>query len=234
MYMKRIGIIVAMQEELEEIKEYVEDINEKEIRHITFIEGKVEEKNVVLVQCGIGKVNAAMVTQALIDSYNIEYIVNIGVAGALNPMLNIGDVVIADKLIQHDFDITAFGHSKGYITGVGDFIQTDENLKNKLEKLNHNNKDNDYKIKLGIIASGDIFCTDIEMKNKIYSKFDADCVEMEGAAIAQVCYLNEIPFVVMRSISDSPNGKNAITFDKFLKIASKRIANLLVESIKEN
>ena len=157
MYMKRIGIIVAMQEELEEIKEYVEDINEKEIRHITFIEGKVEEKNVVLVQCGIGKVNAAMVTQALIDSYNIEYIVNIGVAGALTPMLNIGDVVIADKLIQHDFDITAFGHSKGYITGVGDFIQTDENLKNKLEKLNHNNKDNDYKIKLGIIASGDIF-----------------------------------------------------------------------------
>ena len=234
MYMKRIGIIVAMQEELEEIKEYVEDINEKEIRHITFIEGKLDEKNVVLVQCGIGKVNAAMVTQALIDSYNIEYIVNIGVAGALNPMLNIGDVVIADKLIQHDFDITAFGHSKGYITGVGDFIQTDENLKNKLEKLNHNNKDNDYKIKLGIIASGDIFCTDIEMKNKIYSKFDADCVEMEGAAIAQVCYLNEIPFVVMRSISDSPNGKNAITFDKFLKIASKRIANLLVEFIKEN
>ena len=230
MYMKRIGIIVAMQEELEEIKEYVEDINEKEIRHITFIEGKVEEKNVVLVQCGIGKVNAAMVTQALIDSYNIEYIVNIGVAGALNPMLNIGDVVIADKLIQHDFDITAFGHSKGYITGVGDFIQTDENLRNKLEKLNHNNKDNEYKIKLGIIASGDIFCTDIEMKNKIYSKFDADCVEMEGAAIAQVCYLNEIPFVVMRSISDSPNGKNAITFDKFLK----RIANLLVEFIKEN
>lgn len=234
MYMKRIGIIVAMQEELEEIKEYVEDINEKEIRHITFIEGKVEEKNVVLVQCGIGKVNAAMVTQALIDSYNIEYIVNIGVAGALNPMLNIGDVVIADKLIQHDFDITAFGHSKGYITGVGDFIQTDENLRNKLEKLNHNNKDNKYKIKSGIIASGDIFCTDIEMKNKIYSKFDADCVEMEGAAIAQVCYLNEIPFVVMRSISDSPNGKNAITFDKFLKIASKRIANLLVEFIKEN
>lgn len=234
MYMKRIGIIVAMQEELEEIKEYVEDINEKEIKHITFIEGKVEEKNVVLVQCGIGKVNAAMVTQALIDSYNIEYIVNIGVAGALNPMLNIGDVVIADKLIQHDFDITAFGHSKGYITGVGDFIQTDENLRNKLEKLNHNNKDNEYKIKLGIIASGDIFCTDIEMKNKIYSKFDADCVEMEGAAIAQVCYLNEIPFVVMRSISDSPNGKNAITFDKFLKIASKRIANLLVEFIKES
>ena len=235
MYMKRIGIIVAMQEELVFAKgPKAEDINEKEIRHITFIEGKVEEKNVVLVQCGIGKVNAAMVTQALIDSYSIEYIVNIGVAGALNPMLNIGDVVIADKLIQHDFDITAFGHSKGYITGVGDFIQTDENLRNKLEKLNHNNKDNDYKIKLGIIASGDIFCTDIEMKNKIYSKFDADCVEMEGAAIAQVCYLNEIPFVVMRSISDSPNGKNAITFDKFLKIASKRIANLLVEFIKEN
>ena len=233
--MKRIGIIVAMQEELEEIKEYVKDINETEIKHITFIEGKIEEKNIVLVQCGIGKVNAAMVTQALIDSYNIEYIVNIGVAGALNPMLNIGDVVIADKLIQHDFDITAFGHSKGYITGVGNYIETDKTLRNQIKKLiTKIDATNEYKIKFGTIASGDIFCTDITMKEKIYTKFNADCVEMEGAAIAQVCYLNEIPFIVMRSISDSPNGKNEITFDKFLKIASKRIAKILNLFIENN
>ena len=232
MYMKRIGIIVAMQEELEEIKEYVEDINEKEIRHITFIEGKVEEKNVVLVQCGIGKVNAAMVTQALIDSYNIEYIVNIGVAGALNPMLNIGDVVIADKLIQHDFDITAFGHDKGYITGVGDYISSDSQLIEKIKNSINNIANEEYKIKVGIIASGDIFCTEVEMKDKIYAKFNADCVEMEGAAIAQVCYLDKIPFIIIRSISDSPNGKNAIVFDEFVKLAAKRCAEILLEFFK--
>ncbi len=232
--MKNIGIIVAMQEELEEIKKYVEEPQEKEIKHITFIEGKIAGKKVVLVQCGIGKVNSAMATQILIDYFDIEYVVNIGVAGALNPFINIGDVIIADKLIQHDFDITAFGHSKGYITGVGDFIYSDKTLVNKIQKLSDNNKNREYKIEIGTIASGDIFCTDISMKNKIYAKFNADCVEMEGAAIAQVCYLNKIPFIVMRSISDSPNGENEITFNEFLEIASKRIAELLYEYIKSN
>lgn len=233
--MKRIGIIIAMQEELEEMQKYIKESKEKEIKHITYIEGKIGEKNVVIVQCGIGKVNAAMVTQELIDTYNIEYIVNIGVAGALNPMLNIGDVIIANKLIQHDFDITAFGHSKGYITGVGDYIETDKTLTSKIEKLvTKIDTTNEYKIKFGTIASGDIFCTDVSMKEKIYSKFNADCVEMEGAAIAQVCYLNEIPFIVMRSISDSPNGENEIAFDKFLKIASKRIAKILNLFIENN
>ena len=93
-------------------------------------------------------------------------------------------------------------------------------------------KEKDYKIKKGIIATGDIFCTDIEMKNKIFSKFDADCVEMEGAAIAQVCYLDKIPFIVIRSISDSPNGNNEIDFDKFVELASKRCANILREFLK--
>mgnify|MGYP003379016613 CR=1 FL=1 len=207
--MKNIGIIVAMQEELEEIKKYVEEPQEKEIKHITFIEGKIAGKKVVLVQCGIGKVNSAMATQILIDYFDIEYVVNIGVAGALNPFINIGDVIIADKLIQHDFDITAFGHSKGYITGVGDFIYSDKTLVNKIQKLSDNNKNREYKIEIGTIASGDIFCTDISMKNKI-------------------------PFIVMRSISDSPNGENEITFNEFLEIASKRIAELLYEYIKSN
>lgn len=94
-------------------------------------------------------------------------------------------------------------------------------------------KEKDYKIKKGIIATGDIFCTDIEMKNKIFSKFDADCVEMEGAAIAQVCYLDNIPFIVIRSISDSPNGNNAIVFDEFVKLASKRCAEILKEFLKK-
>ena len=222
-----------MEEELEEIKNVMSDFKEKEISKLEFIEGKIEAKEVVLVQCGIGKVNAARVTQVLIDNFKIEYIINVGAAGALNPMLNIGDIVIGEKLIQHDFDITAFGHTKGYITGVGDYIQGDMELVEKFKRIVDNQNDKTYQIKIGNIASGDIFCTDIYMKNKIYSKFDADCVEMEGAAIAQVCYLDNIPFIVIRSISDSPNGNNAIVFDEFVKLASKRCAKILKSFFSE-
>ena len=232
--MKKIGIIVAMQEELEEIKNIMKNISKKEINNLTFLDGKIEEKNIVLVQCGIGKVNAARVTQILLDNFEIECVINLGAAGALNPMLEIGDIVIGEKLVQHDFDITAFGHTKGYITGVGDFISSSNEMINKIKKSVNNINDRTYKIKVGNIASGDIFCTDIEMKNKIYTKFDADCVEMEGAAIGQVCYLDKIPFIVIRSISDSPNGKNAVVFDEFVKLASKRCAKILREYMRNS
>ena len=208
------------------------NIEEKEIYGLTFKTGQIEKNKVVVVKCGVGKVNAARVTQILIDTFNVKSVINVGAAGALNPFLNIGDIVIGEKLIQHDFDITAFDHDKGYITGVGDYIYSDSKLIEKFENAANNLKEKDYKIKKGIIATGDIFCTDIEMKNKIFSKFDADCVEMEGAAIAQVCYLDKIPFIVIRSISDSPNGNNEIDFDKFVELASKRCANILREFLK--
>ena len=230
--MSKIGIIVAMEEELESILDIMDNIEEKEIYGLTFKTGQIEKNKIVVVKCGVGKVNAARVTQILIDTFNVKSVINVGAAGALNPFLNIGDIVIGEKLIQHDFDITAFDHDKGYITGVGDYIYSDSKLIEKFENAANNLKEKDYKIKKGIIATGDIFCTDIEMKNKIYSKFDADCVEMEGAAIAQVCYLDKIPFIVIRSISDSPNGNNEIDFDKFVELASKRCANILREFLK--
>lgn len=225
--MNNVGIIVAMQEELDEILKIMKDIEEKEYYGISFIKGKIANKKVVVVKSGVGKVNAARTTQILIDKLNVESVINVGSAGALNPFLDIGDIVIGDKLIQHDFDITAFDHDKGYITGVGDYIYSDSELVEKLQNIANNLKNETYKIKTGVIASGDIFCTEITMKNKIYSKFNAECVEMEGAAIAQVCYLDKIPFVVIRSISDSPNGNNAIVFDEFVKLASKRCADIL-------
>lgn len=231
--MTKVGIIVAMEEEEEAILNVMSDIEEKEIYRIIFKNGKIGNTNVVVVKSGVGKVNAARVTQILIDKLNVDYIINVGSAGALNPFLNIGDIVIGEKLIQHDFDITAFNHSKGYITGVGDYISSDKNLVDKVKNSIKAINNEDYKIINGIIASGDIFCTDVAMKDKIYSKFNADCVEMEGAAIAQVCYLDNIPFIVIRSISDSPNGNNAMVFDEFLKLASKRCANILVELFKK-
>ncbi len=230
--MNKIGIIVAMEEELEAVLNIMNNIEQKEIYGVNVQIGKIEQKEVVVVKSGVGKVNAARVTQILIDKLNVKSIINIGSAGALNPFLNIGDIVIGEKLIQHDFDITAFDHDKGYITGVGDYIYSNIELIEKFKKVANNLKEKDYKIKTGIIATGDIFCTDIEMKNKIYSKFDADCVEMEGAAIAQVCYLDKIPFIVIRSISDSPNGNNEIDFDKYVELASKRCANILKEFLK--
>ena len=230
--MSKIGIIVAMEEELESILDITDNIEEKEIYGLNFKTGQIEKNKVVIVKCGVGKVNAARVTQILIDTFNVKSVINVGAAGALNPFLNIGDIVIGEKLIQHDFDITAFDHDKGYITGVGDYIYSDSELIEKFENAANNLQEKDYKIKKGIIATGDIFCTDIEMKNKIFSKFDADCVEMEGAAIAQVCYLDKIPFIVIRSISDSPNGNNEIDFDKFVELASKRCANILREFLK--
>lgn len=230
--MNKIGIIVAMEEELEAVLNIMNNIEQKEIYGVNVQIGKIEQKEVVVVKSGVGKVNAARVTQILIDKLNVKSIINIGSAGALNPFLNIGDIIIGEKLIQHDFDITAFDHDKGYITGVGDYIYSNIELIEKFKKVANNLKEKNYKIKTGIIATGDIFCTDIEMKNKIYSKFDADCVEMEGAAIAQVCYLDKIPFIVIRSISDSPNGNNEIDFDKYVELASKRCANILKEFLK--
>lgn len=230
--MNKFGIIVAMQEELEEIIKIMKEIEVKEIYGISFISGIIENTKVIVVKSGVGKVNAARTTQILIDKLNVKSVINVGSAGALNPFLNIGDIVIAKKLIQHDFDITAFDHDKGYITGVGDYIYSDYELVKKFQNVANKIKDETYKINTGVIASGDIFCTDIAMKNKIYKKFNAECVEMEGAAIAQVCYLDKIPFVVIRSISDSPNGNNVIVFDEFVELASKRCADILKEFLK--
>lgn len=229
--MKKIGIIAAMQEEMNAIKEIMKDIVEKQIYELIFIEGKINKKDCVLVQCGVGKVNSSRVTQILIDKFEIEYIINVGSAGTANDELDIGDIVIGENLVQHDFDITAFGHKKGYISNVGEFVKSDSKLIEKFKKTITEISDKNYKVKIGTIASGDIFCTENAMKEKINKKFNADAIEMEGAAIAQVCYLDKIPFIVVRSISDSPNGNNNITFEKYLELASKRCSYLMKKFI---
>lgn len=227
--MKKIGIVVAMKEELEAVEKILENIEEKEIKKTRFKIGIIGKCKCIVVHCGIGKVNAAMATQKLIDNFDVNYILNVGVAGCLNDDLYIGDVVIGLYTVQHDFDITAFRHSKGYIPGVGDNIKCDDSLIIKLQDSIKDNKERSYKVKLGTVATGDIFCTDIAMKDKIRSKFDADVVDMECGSIAQVAYLNELPFAVIRSISDSPNGKNETSFEENLQFACKRFSNILEE-----
>ena len=228
--MKRIGIIFAMKEELDELLKRLRLVNEYQIFELTFYECKYKYIECVLVESGIGKVNAARCTQILIDNMKVDYVFNIGVAGGVSDKLNIGDIVIGEKLIQHDFDLTAFNHNKGYIPNVGDYIKSDDYL---ISLATSCVEDKDYNILLGTIASGDIFCTEKWMSEKIANKFNALCVEMEGASIAQVCYLNHIPFLVLRSISDTPNGNNKITYDEFLKISSANVASYLKEIIKK-
>lgn len=220
--MKYVGIIFAMEEELEELLKYLKIEKEYTIFDLSFYEGIINGVYCVMVRSGVGKVNAARATQILIDNIKVDYIFNIGVAGGISKSLKVGDIVIGEKLVQHDFDITAFNHDKGYIPEIGVYIQTDDYL----FRLANNVLKSDDKINVvsGVISSGDIFCTEVKMGQKINSKFNALCVEMEGASIAQICYLNHIPFLVLRSISDTPNNDNVITYEEFLKYSSKNIA----------
>ncbi|MBE6157469.1 MAG: 5'-methylthioadenosine/adenosylhomocysteine nucleosidase [Firmicutes bacterium] len=226
--MNRIGIIFAMKEELEATLEKLEVINEFKIFDLDFFECKYKDKTCVLVECGIGKVNAARCSQILIDNLEIDVILNVGVAGGISSFVNICDVVVADKLVQHDFDLRPFDYERGFIPKVGKYINCDEYLVKLASEINIDNK-----ISIGTIASGDIFVTEEMMGKKINDKFSALCVEMEGAAIAQICYLSNVPFLVIRSISDSPNGNNNITFDEFLDQSSKMAANFLIQLLNK-
>ena len=226
--MKKIGIIFAMDEELNEFLKLVKLEKQEKKYDIDFYYTKLGDNNLILIKSGIGKVNAARATQMLIDFENPEYIFNIGVAGSLSNILNIGDIVLGEKLVQHDFNLVGFGRERGYITNIGDkYINCSKELISIAEKTK-----TDLSIHKGVIASGDIFVTEERMSKKINTSFDALCVEMEGASIAQVCYLSQVPFLVIRSISDSPDGsENKMTYEEFLEMSSKNVANYLKEII---
>ena len=226
--MKKIGMIAAMQEEFDVVKALLTDIDVVKKYNLEFCCGKLNEKDIVLVQCGVGKVNAARVTQVMIDMFEVAYIINVGVAGSLNDTLDIGDIVVGETLVQHDFDITASGnHPKGYINKeLGRELKSDRELVEHCKYVIENKMMGSH-VKIGTIATGDVFCTEVVMKDEIVKEFNADCVEMEGAAIGQVCTLCNVPFLVVRSISDKPNGNNNIDFEKYLVSSSQKFGELL-------
>ena len=222
--MKTIGIIFAMQEELIELKKYLHINDEKKIYDLIFYEATLNNQNIILTESGIGKTNAARTTQILIDYYKPEAIFNIGVAGGIAKNLKVGDIIISTSLVQHDFDITAFNHSKGYIPNIGNNIPIDNNLLNTTKTILDTNN---ISYKEGIIATGDIFCTKESMATKINTQFNALCVEMEGASIAQTAYLSKTPCLVIRSISDCPDNNNKVTYEEFLETSSNKVAQIM-------
>jgi len=225
-----VGIIGAMDEEIEQLKSKMDIISAKMIVDTEFFMGKMANKNVVIVRSGIGKVNAAICTQVLIDLYGVDYVINTGVAGAISPDLNIGDIVISRDLVHHDFDVTNFGYPLGTIPRMSDsFFKADHALI-KLAQSACESVLQDESCFIGRIATADSFVSDSEQKRRISEHFDALCVEMEGAAIAQVAMLNKVVFVVIRSISDKADEQADTTFDEFVKVAAKN-ASSVVENI---
>lgn len=228
-----IGIIGAMEEEVAAIKEYMNISDTKSILDCIFYHGIIEDKEVVLLQGGVGKVNAAICTTLLLTNYQIDMVINIGSAGGLCLQQEVGDIVISSEVCQHDFDITAFpDRILGEVPGLPPRIKADLDLikkaKNALEKLGLN-------YETGLIVSGDKFVADKKTADYIKNNFkDAKCCEMEAAAIGQTCYKFKTKFIITRSLSDIfGKGDSAVQFDEYLKKAAKASAMMCVALIKD-
>ncbi|MDR1800245.1 MAG: 5'-methylthioadenosine/adenosylhomocysteine nucleosidase [Lachnospiraceae bacterium] len=203
-----IAIIGAMEEELEALLSEM-NIN-KEIKRLgtVFYEGDFFGNDAVVVRSGIGKVNAAACTQFLIDNYSPEVIINTGVAGSLNPDVKIGDLVISESAVHYDVDCTIFGYEKGQVARIPvTYFRSDADWLKLAKTVAESGYCNGFGIHSGVVASGDRFLTDANMKGLIAKEFNALCVEMEGASIAQTAYINATPFLIIRAISDNADVK---------------------------
>ena len=225
--MNKIGIIGAMDEEVHIIKGQMQDVNIKNIASMEFCEGKLQGKDVIVVRCGIGKVNAAVCTQILADLYHIDAVINTGVAGSLRNEIDIADIVLSTDTQQHDMDATGFGYGLGVIPRMEHSIfQADQELIN-LAKAVCTEVIPEVGVHTGRIVSGDQFISDSGKKAWLVENFNGYCTEMEGAAIAQAAYLNQIPFLIIRAISDKADHSAEMTYSEFEGIAIKNTVKLI-------
>ena len=223
--MTKLGIIGAMQVEVEILLSAMENKEKKAIAGSDFYEGTLEGLPVVVVQCGVGKVNAAICAQILCSCYGITHLVNTGIAGSLNAQLDIGDLVVSKDAMYHDFDCVNFGYPYGKVPGMDTVsFPADETMIGyafaAAEAVNPGH------VKIGRIASGDQFVAVKELKEKIIANTQGLCTEMEGAAIAQTAYRNAIPFVILRAISDKADDSAEMDYPTFERIAAHRCAEV--------
>lgn len=225
-----LGIIGAMDVEVNAIKERVTNKTTAVIAGVQFVCGFIEGVMVCVAQCSPGKVNAALCTQAMIDNFDVDKIINVGVGCSLSKDVVIKNVVIATDVCQYDIDITALGEPLGFINGLNTVkIKTDPELSERLARTAINYGE---KIHRGTIASGDTFIADNRLKEKITDNFGALCGEMEGGAIGHTCAANNIPFAVLRSISDGGDLNAQLDYPTFKKIAAEISTAIIVEYIK--
>ncbi|WP_062532521.1 5'-methylthioadenosine/adenosylhomocysteine nucleosidase [Jeotgalibaca dankookensis] len=225
-----IGIIGAMEEETRVLLAQMENQKKEKIHHLSYISGEIAGKPVVLTQSGIGKVNSALATAFMIDRYQPELVINTGSAGGLQPGLKVGDVLVADELSYHDVDATAFGYAKGQVPQMPVSYQSDSLAVKTFMAAAELLGLSPHK---GLIVSSDSFVASKREVERILKEFpQAGATEMEGASIAQAAYLLEVPFVVIRSISDSADEEASISFDEFIIKAGKKSAELVISFIK--
>ena len=229
--MVKVGIIGAMALEVSSLKGQLSGCRISKKAGMEFCEGKIGGVDVVVVRCGIGKVNAALCVQILCDDHHVTHVINTGVAGSLNNDLNIGDILISKDAVHHDVDVTVFSYRKGEVPqlGVREF-PADPHLVEAAEKaISDNQPELNYRV--GRVASGDQFISSSEVKERIISEFEADCAEMEGASIAHGAYLNGIPFVIIRAISDKADGSAEEDYPTFEKAAAAHCAKLVADML---
>ena len=225
----KIGVIGAMQMEVDNLQANMTDTKVVEYSGITFVEGKIDGKSVVAAKCGIGKVFAAICAQTMILEFNVDMIVNIGVAGSLTKDLSVFDVAVATNVVQHDMDTSALGDPVGLLSGINMvLLPADEKMVEHMCKC-LKNKGINYK--KGTIATGDQFVATKEKKDEIVDKFDAIAAEMEGGSIGHVCYVNNVPFTILRSISDSEGG--AVDYATFAEKAAQQSIDVVIEFTSE-
>lgn len=231
--MNCIGIIGAMEEEVSRIKEKMENVTITTRASMEFNEGTLEGKKVVVVRSGIGKVNAGICTQILADLFQVDAVINTGIAGSLNNDVNIGDIVLSTDVLHHDMDATGFGYKKGQIPRMEAFsFEADKELRGLALKV-CKEVNPEIGVHEGRIASGDQFISDNEVKDNIVEEFGGFAVEMEGAAIGQAAYLNEIPFLIVRAISDKADGSATMDYPTFEKAAIDHSVKLTLGMLKE-
>lgn len=217
--MKRIGIIGAMEEEVSRLKEMMEQVTIRKKASMEFNLGILNGKEVVVVRSGIGKVNAGICTQILVDDFQVDGIINTGIAGSLKNEINIGDIVISTDALQHDVDAREFGYEPGQIPRMDVLaFKADLQMIEQAEVSSHE-VNPEVGVFKGRVVSGDQFIADRRVKENIIEKFQGYCTEMEGAAIAQAAYLNHVPFVVIRSISDKADDSASVDYPVFEKKA---------------
>ncbi|MDW0110716.1 5'-methylthioadenosine/adenosylhomocysteine nucleosidase [Sporosarcina aquimarina] len=227
-----IGIIGAMLEEVEILRDKMEIEKTETAAGMEFYKGTLDGENIVLVQSGVGKVNAAACTQVLVDHFKVDYLINSGVAGGLSPDVTIGDIVISTDAVQHDVDITAFGEKPGVISRMDTSVFEADDKLIGLAQASAEGLDSDIHVVQGRIASGDQFIASPEKKDWITETFSPAAVEMESAAIAHVAHLNSVPFVIIRSISDDASGEAEMKYDDFIKKAAENASRMIEEMIK--